>query len=253
MSDSTDRDIVVPIAKLRAHADLGLTPAVGDAMVERLRTHVRAPHPRAARMSWRGGIVRVTWPRGLGVAVPSVLAVLVGLGLATGLTGGSSKASAASLFAALRQPAGAMSGADNSELQKAQAANPGLQIAAARQVLSDATVTLWLMPATNGDVCIVEQPTAAGGVIPGHPDMTLVGPGVSCTSATQAATQGVFAGVPGPGRWYYGVAPDGVTQVQATVNGQSVSLPLTNGGFRVPPAATSVTVGNTEPMPLSGS
>ena len=236
----------LPISELRAHADLGLAPATDQAMLARLRAQLDSDGDENVRpAAWRSW--PMTTPLALRVtAIAGAFALVVSLAVTLGLTGRSSPASAAPLFSVLRQAASGMSPAQEQILKQAQATQPDLEIAAARQVLSDANGTLWLVPAGNGAVCVVQQPTAAGARIPvpGRPAITLIGPLVSCANQTQAASRGVFIGTPGLGRWYYGVAPDHITNVQAVVNNRAVPLNLTNGGFRVPPAATMLTVGN---------
>jgi hypothetical protein len=189
-------------------------------------------------------LIRNPWS--LSIVVAATLAITAAI-----LTAGSHIASAADpSYSVLQQPTGAGFPTTDAAYQQLQTENPNLDLAAAHQVLADANGTLWLVPSTNGNICLVEQPTAAGAHVPGHPDLTL-GTGFSCTSTAQANTAGVFIGVPGPGRWDYGVAPDGVTQVEATVNSQTVAVPLTNHGFQVPPTATSVTVGTSAPVALT--
>jgi hypothetical protein len=246
MSDSNQPPLELPIDLLRAHADLGLRHSVDDAMVLRLRRQV---HTADVSRTWamrHALTTRVSRSRRL-IALPGGIAVLILLGVAVGVTGGSRNASAAAAFSVLRLPPGATAPADNPVLREARSTNHGLRIAAAREVLSDKNGKLWLMPGADGDVCLVQQPSAAGqtriGFAGGPDTITLIGPAITCNRAAEAARRGIFVGVPGPGRWEYGVTPDGVTPVKAVVNGRTVSLRLTNGGFRVPPDATALTVG----------
>lgn len=182
----------------------------------------------------------------LGAAVLGV-AVVIGGGTVIAFSGGSHAATASADFSALHQPAS--TGLPATVSQELAKQNPnGIELAAARQVVSDADGTVWIAPATNGDLCLVREPSGAAAQVPGHPDITL-GVGASCIQAARAATQGILIGAPGG---QYGVAPDGVTQVQATVKGTSIPLTLTsNGGFRIPADATSLMVGNVPPVDLT--
>jgi hypothetical protein len=177
----------------------------------------------------------------LGAAVT----VLAAAGAAVSLlvfAGGTHVASAAADFQGLGLVGGGIQPSDPAYQEIARTPD-GIEAAAARKLLTDAGGTIWIAPTTSGDVCLVWDPSTAATTIPGWPGLVL-GPGVSCAHPAQATTQGVFIGVPGPGRWEYGVAPDGMNVV-ATVNGTPSPLAVTNGAFHVPPEATRVTVGTT--------
>jgi hypothetical protein len=171
--------------------------------------------------------------------------VLAAAGAAASLpvfAGGTHVASAAADFQGLGLGGGGIQPSDPA-YQEIASTPDGIDAAAARKLLTDAGGTVWIAPAAGGDVCLILDPSPAGTTVPGWPGLVL-GPGVSCAHSAQATTQGVFIGVPGPGRWEYGVAPDGMN-VAATVNGTPTPLAVTNGAFRVPPQATRVTVGTT--------
>ncbi len=182
----------------------------------------------------------------LGAAVIAV-AVGVGVGAVLVFSGGSHAATASADFSALHQSAS--TGLPAAVAEQLAKQNPNeIELTAARQLVSDAAGTVWIAPAMNGDLCLVRQPSGAAAQVPGHPDITL-GVGASCIQKARAATQGILIGAPGG---QYGVAPDGVTRVQAIVKGTAVSLSVTsNGGFRVPADATSLTVGNAAPLELT--
>lgn len=174
------------------------------------------------------------------IAVLGAVALLGGLGLIVALSSGSEQAAAAP-YSALNQPQGPESAPEDPNLQVLARQNHKLQLEQARRVIADSKGSVWVTTATNGDICLLESvsDSAAEEAAQGMP--LIVRSRFACSSAQDAAKQGVIGGVPGN---FYGIAPDGAQVRAATSVGSSERLYTTNNAFRVPPQATSVVVGD---------
>lgn len=165
-------------------------------------------------------------------------AVILITALALALRGGATHvASAEPHYSAMDQPVVEASAASDPALQQLQRHNPKLNLDSARVVLSDASGTVWLTTATDGDICLVER---VG-------DSSFIASRFSCRHADDVATQGIIGGVPGH---FYGAVPDDINKVSAHVGARDVALTVSRNAFRVPPDAASVKVGNAAPAKL---
>lgn len=176
----------------------------------------------------------------LGLAVATCASAV-----AIAVTSIDSHSASAATYSALSESQSAGSAADDPALKALQDRYPQLKLADARKVLSDEHGVVWLTPATDGDVCVVER-VGTSDTSASRVGLT-VSSRFSCASSSDAADRGVIGGVPGD---FYGVVPDGVTRVVAAVNGARVSLAVRNNAFRVPADATSVAVGSAAPAAL---
>ena len=169
----------------------------------------------------------------------AVSASVVGALLLTG--GQSHSAQAQASFAVLKRPLpNATAPLDDPILSALHGHNPKLELAAARVLLADSVGTIWLASSTDGGLCLVEkvaQPDSKSGVTSRF----------SCQDATAVAKRGMVAGV--PGEWY-GLVPDGAGPVYASVGGQSIAVDVSNGAFRLPEQASSVTLPGSAPEAL---
>lgn len=124
-----------------------------------------------------------------------------------------------------------VSAATDPVLLELQKRNPALALDTAREVLSTETSTVWLIDASNGDLCLIERVRDI---------QSDVGARFSCKSREDAAREGLLGGVPGH---FYAVPAAGVGSVTAKVAGKPVGVPMTKDAFWVPAAATEVTLG----------
>jgi hypothetical protein len=169
--------------------------------------------------------------------------LLAALASALVLAGAARQASAAS-YSALSASPGSASAANDSSLVGLAKSNPNLDLSNAREVLVSAESTVWLSTAHNGDICLLE--TLSGALASPDPRMT-IDSRFACSNPTDAAKNGVIGGTPGH---FYGVVPDGVATVAAEVDGKLVPVPIANNAFRLPADASSVVVGDANPIAL---
>lgn len=104
---------------------------------------------------------------------------------------------------------------------------------------ADSAGELWLVPTTDGQLCVVEKPPPGGYVLSRF----------ACNQASIVEKHGLVGGVPGD---WYGVVPDGVTHVVATVAGNPVAVPVSENTYRLPTSTSAVTVGQDAPLALPG-
>lgn len=177
-------------------------------------------------------------------AATVALAAAVSAGAVTVVALDSGSAHAAPTFAALNGPVQGPPAASDPVMQGLARANPKLVLSDAHAVIDDGISTVWLTRSTDGDVCLIEKLKPPP---PGSAPRAIVISRFACKTPTDVAKEGFVAGVPGN---FYGIVPDGVTEVSATVSGTSRAIAVSNGAFRVPAATSTVTVGGLPPIAL---
>lgn len=116
-----------------------------------------------------------------------------------------------------------------------------LRADAARQLLSDDNGTVWLIPTTDGQLCLGEEPRQ-GGDAATYEQAHGLAPllmGMTCRNAREASSGGLLLTVLGQ---HLGLVPDGVGSVSArSVAGDVQSVAVTNNVYRLSAGAFTVT------------
>ena len=127
-------------------------------------------------------------------------------------------------------------------LARLQQDHSGIDVANAMKAVADADGTIWVAPADDGNVCVIEEPINRGS------GLSVVHLRFGCRERALVDREGLIAGA--PGHWY-GIAPRNGARVTAMVDGRATAVEKTGRVFRLPADADAVAFDAGPPTPVA--